>query len=386
MLSLALGACDTFDPTSTSAQALDHENLERVVAIGPSRSLFPENALFTPDKVEDMVREASPSRGGAVVVVPLVFDRNDNLYSPLGFNLALDSLLDAQRSERSETIGFAGEGGELGDVYFTDYETFEAVVETQGPSRTGSPYASMYPGRLGPVTTLGDSEAKQAAPLVQHWDPYSCMDNPKDCPNPPPSNPPSIITGGGGLGPLPPSGRYNANMSTHYAAVPTWPTLWKGDVISGNAFGGNPFGHTSIITRFQSGANTGGNFTLSTTFAMEAVGERGNVADEVVERPARTYWLDENSPEDVYVRFHHDASWNERTAAVQYALNQDPDPYGYFSVKSNQDEWYCSKLIWRAYLQATGDDLDHDWGIWVFPGDLEYSGHLRTVYRFRYQA
>lgn len=48
--------------------------------------------------------------------------------------------------------------------------------------------------------------------------------------------------------------------------------------------------------------------------------------------------------------------------------------------------WYCSKLVWGAYREGTGDDLDYDWGYFVFPTDIEHSNVLRTVYHFRYNG
>jgi uncharacterized protein YycO len=118
---------------------------------------------------------------------------------------------------------------------------------------------------------------------------------------------------------------------------------------------------------------------------MEAIGERSNAADEVIERAARIYWINEgNRVNHVMVRFHPNASWTERGAAISKARTEDPDPYNAFSPKWWDYSWYCSKLVWDAYGEVTGDDLDPNWGYWVMPEDLERSGHLRTAYHFVY--
>lgn len=37
---------------------------------------------------------------------------------------------------------------------------------------------------------------------------------------------------------------------------------------------------------------------------------------------------------------------------------------------ADNDQWYCSLLIWQAVLYVTGIDLDHNGGYFVYPGDL----------------
>jgi uncharacterized protein YycO len=115
---------------------------------------------------------------------------------------------------------------------------------------------------------------------------------------------------------------------------------------------------------------------------MEAQGDRSNVADEVLERPAQT-WFDDSGLRYAHVMYHGGTYWAYRNDAIAYARGQDPDPYSAFTSKPNRSDWYCSKLVWRAYKDATGDDLDPDWGYWVFPTDLEGSGHLISVYHYR---
>jgi uncharacterized protein YycO len=121
---------------------------------------------------------------------------------------------------------------------------------------------------------------------------------------------------------------------------------------------------------------------------MEAVTEYffHSKDEEVQERPAYEYWGDGREGRDVYVLDHISTNSVQRDEAIRYARAQDPDPYELTSAKWTRWSWYCSKLVWASYKEATGDDLDSDWGYWVFPGDLEASGYLRTVYNFRYNG
>lgn len=361
---LGVTACDS----SSDASGRD-------VAIGPARDAFPQDALFAPDDIASLVAQHTDAQfgvGDTLVLVPLVFDQNGYLYSPLGFNLALQTALDSQPAEGT------GPDGTLGDTYFTDEATFEAVVAGGGSSQL------LYSEKTGPSTEI---EEGSEVP-VRFRDIYSCENNPGDCPSsgmrvegdlppPPPNNPP----------PPPPS---RGNWSTGTVAtgtVPTWTSMWRGDVVSGNIDNINPFGHTSIITQLHNFQDTGGIFGDERTKVMEAVGYGGPSSNEVIERPARVYWLDQGQHVDnVVVLYHPTAGWTRRSEAIAYARAQDPDVYSAFTPKFDRRRWYCSKLIWRAYRQATGDDLDHDWGYFVFPGDIENSNILHTAYRFRYQS
>ena len=87
-------------------------------------------------------------------------------------------------------------------------------------------------------------------------------------------------------------------------------------------------------------------------------------------------------PLDLIVRYHREAAWSGRSEAIAYARGQNDDTYPVFTSKFTRTKWYCSKLVWRAYREATGDDLDSDWGFYVFPNDIEQSGNLHTVYRY----
>lgn len=162
-------------------------------------------------------------------------------------------------------------------------------------------------------------------------------------------------------------------------AYPAWAPIWRGDIVSGHRVGSNPFGHTTIVTQLHNGQATGGDFTNPLTYVMDAKAE-GSSSDQVVERPARQYWIAEGRTTQAYVLYHPQTSGAHRNTAIAYARAQDPDIYSLFTPKWNRTRWYCSKLVWRAYLDATGDNLDPDSGYYVLPEDVEDSGHLRIVH------
>ena len=73
-------------------------------------------------------------------------------------------------------------------------------------------------------------------------------------------------------------------------------------------------------------------------------------------------------------------SWADVDRATEYARAQKPDTYSVATSKNNESEWYCSKLVWRSYMEGFGLDIDRDGGYYVYPDDIETSPHLSTVY------
>ncbi|MFN3596418.1 MAG: hypothetical protein ACK41D_04005 [Rubricoccaceae bacterium] len=386
---LPLAGCDASAPTV--------EALAPVADRGPALSAFPAYALV---RAGDVARRF-PGRAGtalsvtggfdeSVVLVPLVFDPSGHLHSPASFRAHVDSTMDARRR--------GGPEREAGEVWFTDLATFRRVVEgsvsasAQGgrASATEAGPLGLYGGGRRLVLPLHVADPSSSAvdgesTYVDVYDPYvmpveDCGPESRTC---------GDGTGGGG-GSGSSTGRPSSNVSAQFAAGPTWPQMWVGDVVSGERASGSSsgpsnLGHTLIITRLSSGQRTGGDFDAFTTRSMEATGYQPNRADEVVERTART-WFGVPDLNYVKVRYHRRATWSERKAAIAIARAQDPDPYSVWTSKTNSDYWYCSKLVWYAYRYSTGDSLDSDWGFWVFPNDIENSGHLVTVYYFVRQA
>lgn len=307
-----------------------------------------------------------------LVMVPLVFDDEGFLYSPQSFNALSDSLLEIQR---------AGGSFEEPEVLFTDLGTFKDALA--GDQTLEDLYAEGKRGSL--LLRADDPNPPQYAEV---YDPYVSTDL-----EPPPCEWDAFgdceTGGGGGGGYAPPTPRPDYNVAPEYGTTPDGPEMWRGDVISGDtdngsgSSGSGNLGHSAIVTELDSGEDGDGDFMNYDTQVMEAIGDRPNPADEVVEREARQYWIDDGyTVNHVKVRYHWHTSFDKRNHAIAYARAQDPDPYSALSAKWTEGKWYCSKLVWKAYNEATGDDLDPNWGYWVMPEDLENSGHLRTVYHF----
>ncbi len=336
------------------------------------------------------------------MLVPLVFDETDSLYSAAGFNAFVAAVPAEGPSSATEP-----------EVYYTDLDTFESVIGATA-RRAGPSYESLYSD--GNRFTVSSASPPDAARLVmqevQVFDPYECG-TAIDCP----------YTGGGGYGGGSSGGsssgqpyRPTSDRSATQASAATWPSVWVGDVISGEkdcgvssgtsspngssassgcssgtssggSFGGwSNLGHSLIITRLggvnvASNGRWGGDYLNDETKSMEAIGTDYSRNDQVLERKAKT-WFDTSGLRKALVLYHDQATWSEREQAVAIAKDQDPDPYDFWSLKTNDTEWYCSKLIWFAYRRATGDSLDPTWGFWVSPNDLEHSGHLTTVYHY----
>lgn len=63
-------------------------------------------------------------------------------------------------------------------------------------------------------------------------------------------------------------------------------------------------------------------------------------------------------------------SSSRRVAARNYCRAQNGEPYVITSSKSNQSQWYCSKLPWASYKYTSNIDLDYNGGYYVWPEDL----------------
>lgn len=73
---------------------------------------------------------------------------------------------------------------------------------------------------------------------------------------------------------------------------------------------------------------------------------------------------------------------SQRDSIINFVLDQDPDVSSWRSLKQLKSNlgsgftaedkkiWYCSLLIWQAFYQVVGIDLDANGGIMVFPNDL----------------
>ena len=89
-------------------------------------------------------------------------------------------------------------------------------------------------------------------------------------------------------------------------------------------------------------------------------------------------------PPSAYHRYHWaavgrvKASPQQKKEAVSYCRSQVGSPFYILSPKAEDGLWYCSKLIWYAYLKQ-GIDLDPLNSYWVLPDAFVQSPHVQIL-------
>jgi len=90
-----------------------------------------------------------------------------------------------------------------------------------------------------------------------------------------------------------------------------------------------------------------------------------------------SHWEDDY---DKVFEYYVNAYGNQPVYAVQYATQQIGDPYNYnFFNVLNEDKFYCSQLVWRAWYEA-GYDLDGITNGVVAPVDLTEADDATIIY------
>ena len=73
----------------------------------------------------------------------------------------------------------------------------------------------------------------------------------------------------------------------------------------------------------------------------------------VIQQSASKYWSTVNDEREFYV---DKATWANYDGAIKYAKNQIGEPYKIKTTLSNTSEWYCSKLVYKAF-DSQGIDI-----------------------------
>lgn len=102
------------------------------------------------------------------------------------------------------------------------------------------------------------------------------------------------------------------------------------------------------------------------TFLANGGGEVGRVGYETAEK-----WAGADSVIAMRV---NNTSASQALTAVQYARQFVGKPFSFIVTRNTSENWYCSKLVWRAW-QSQGKDLEYNtwyyWrGQWVTPQDI----------------
>jgi hypothetical protein len=294
-----------------------------------------------------LISTGKVATGQTNALVPLVFEAAGYLYSPQAFNRMQDSLLVV---ERANALSGAPEPAGPA-VYFTEAATYSRVAN-----------ASLIGGPFGML----EEAASSGATALHVYDPYALPNST--------TQPDAAVSES--AEPTEPSGTTNA-------MGPTPPLLWVADVLTGSQISGFSAGHAAIVTRLNTGANTGGDPTSQQTKTMEALKDaNGNSANEVIERPFGTYFMHTNV-DRLNVRRRNSTTWSRRTQAVGYARAQDPDDYRWWTPKWTSGKWYCSKLVWKAYEEKVQINIDTNSGYFVLPLDVRLDWSLSDVYNWQ---
>ncbi|WP_010492330.1 hypothetical protein [Paenibacillus elgii] len=158
--------------------------------------------------------------------------------------------------------------------------------------------------------------------------------------------------------------------------------------ISGNSFSGADTRHGGILLGYDAGnAKAWCAYSIS-GYCHAGIWNNnyyfGSLSDAAI-RTANTdrgikyedaiYWRHFQEVREMKVIF---ASAADENYAVAMA-NTYSGPYSIASTKYSNDQWYCSKVVWRAYWDASRYDIDGDGGLFVAPGDIRWSPNTSSV-------
>jgi hypothetical protein len=174
---------------------------------------------------------------------------------------------------------------------------------------------------------------------------------------------------------------------------------------------GSSWGHAVGVTQGLL-SSTDPATLLANTWIMEAWGNEVGTACQLRETRANVAGSSSsctNNPiqnDNYWNKFTHrfrlraNITSTQRNIIVSFMRQQDPDTYSYSASKrfrcnppppcfgagcvapppqppicstsswADGNTWYCSLLVWQAYLFATGVDIDSNGGIFVFPNDV----------------
>jgi hypothetical protein len=151
------------------------------------------------------------------------------------------------------------------------------------------------------------------------------------------------------------------------------------------------FGHAAIVIRGAEDADESALLAKVLTFESQA----RDVPDEFQVRQVAAYapgddfsFANYNFRPDNLGRFYRlrpDLTDQQRQAIIDYLLRHDnglSSPRAWKSYQNDQDTaryvndnqpveyWYCSLIIWQAFYDVLGIDLDANKGLYVYPNDL----------------
>lgn len=142
------------------------------------------------------------------------------------------------------------------------------------------------------------------------------------------------------------------------------------DVLVGKWTNGNSYGHSCIVyTQSTLGSSATLNQHINATTTFDAWGDMPNTADEVTLKNMSEYWSSSNIQYRYLLKPVVALTSTQKSTIKSYSIAQDPDTYSWSTNLTNENVWYCSKLVWRAYLQI-GRDIGQNPSWFVTPMDI----------------
>lgn len=298
---------------------------------------FPENKVFNTSDFENLNENVRSSAENALV--QLIFDKNNVLYTAKRYNTELEK-----------------DNKDLNSMYVTDLLTFKEVTTL---TEATAEYAEILPINKRILWVFD--------PYVRFFEKRTEKDK----------TPVKI---------------FSDNIQTKSTtATPAWAQL--GNIIYGKWDGGgisDIYGHTGGIVQSPLSSSTDIGYLMKSTKTVDAsnngsllsglfIGTPNGVFERYMSSTGSNWWNSKTTGANVYQRY---ALWApnmtsaNRTAIVNYMRNQIGEEYNFSSSKTNESQWYCSKLQWMAYKKVLNIDIDYNGGTWVMPNDIKNSSLL----------
>ena len=335
-----------------------------------------QTKFYTPEEIDakslEDLDKLSLGDSPATALVPLVFSKNGKLLTTQEFNALVKN---DNRAEKTET-------------YFTDLDTYKELLNSTQSLRVANSsklqylrgkyaFAMPYPSQTeANLSSANFEDGKE----VYLFDPYTT----------------EYYT----------QVEMNERMEKKLAGAQTSTSLTQqaitdsitavGDITwtNNSSSAGAPWtGHNGIITQLNNGALTGGRRLSSTTRTMEARGASGGSsgnsdvkteADEVAELSISTSFRSGNQ---ALLGIPGGMSDAKRIQMRTFARNQNPGHYSLTRGKNdpcvgnNNCGWYCSYLVWKAFINVHGLEIDSGGGYYVYPFDILESKKLNVYFR-----
>ena len=299
---------------------------------------FPKEKILSisyEEKINQSISKSDIGGSPKNALVALEFDANKVLYTPKRLNDFSNSTGNNSK-EYSELL-----------EYFVDINTYREVT---GIKEANHEYAQSMPNKKGELIWTFD-------PYVKFFEKNDVKEKRMET----------------FINKLPQLD--NKIMALSTSTVPVWGK--KGVILYGEFAGGwsDYSGHTAGVVQEIAASYTTTVAKMYNTYIVEALKSDGVNKKRMTNSSGTSNWNESGVISNRSAVWLSSLTTTQRNSIASYQIAQVGEPY-YFSVltseKNRTDRWYCSKLQWKAYLQATGIDIDDDGGA-VYPRDIAYN-------------